>query len=232
MKYYLSYGGGINSTAMLLLLADEGLEFEAVYVDHGGDWPETKEYVQMISELFELTIIIPEVKGFNNIYEYYWDYQVMPAVFSRSCTSDWKIKQLHKYFKKPCQDFIGISFDERYRAKRKRKHKGIVDIYPLVDRQIDRQGCIEIIKAHGLPVPMKSGCFFCPFQKISEWKLLKIKHPELFQKAIDLEKRVFEERQKKGKDRLYMMGRPYTLENLFDERQKELFEASRVLENL
>ena len=37
MRNYLSFGGGVNSTAMLLLLLDEGWEFEAVYVDHGAE---------------------------------------------------------------------------------------------------------------------------------------------------------------------------------------------------
>lgn len=32
MKNYLSFGGGVNSVAMMLLLLDEGVEFEAVYV--------------------------------------------------------------------------------------------------------------------------------------------------------------------------------------------------------
>lgn len=52
MKNYLSFGGGVNSVAMYLIMLDDGMipgdstnGFEAVYVDHGGDWPETLEYV-------------------------------------------------------------------------------------------------------------------------------------------------------------------------------------------
>lgn len=41
VKRYLSYGGGVNSTALLLLMHDEGLDFEAVFVDHGTDYPQT-----------------------------------------------------------------------------------------------------------------------------------------------------------------------------------------------
>jgi tRNA U34 2-thiouridine synthase MnmA/TrmU len=33
MRNYLSFGGGVNSVAMMLLLLDEGIEFEAVYVN-------------------------------------------------------------------------------------------------------------------------------------------------------------------------------------------------------
>jgi len=45
MKKYLSHGMGVNSTALMLLLEDEGIEFESVFIDHGGDYPETYEYV-------------------------------------------------------------------------------------------------------------------------------------------------------------------------------------------
>ena len=45
MKKYLSHGMGVNSRALMLLLEDEGIEFENVFVNHGGDYPETYEYV-------------------------------------------------------------------------------------------------------------------------------------------------------------------------------------------
>jgi hypothetical protein len=34
--------------------------------------------------------------------------------------------------------------------------------YPLFDWAFDRQRCVEVIREAGLPVPMKSACFFCP----------------------------------------------------------------------
>lgn len=35
MKNYLSFGGGVNSVALYLLMEDMGIEFEAVFVNHG-----------------------------------------------------------------------------------------------------------------------------------------------------------------------------------------------------
>ena len=55
MRNYLSFGGGVNSVAMMLLLLDEGVEFgpgkdaEALYV-WMPDWPETHEYLMMLEE--------------------------------------------------------------------------------------------------------------------------------------------------------------------------------------
>jgi hypothetical protein len=37
--------------------------------------------------------------------------------------------------------------------------------YPLIEWGWDRDKCIEVIKANGQPVPVKSACFFCPASK-------------------------------------------------------------------
>ena len=64
MKQYISFGGGVNSTALLLLLTDRGEEFETVFVNHGGDYPETYEYVDYLRDQgFEITEVIPNYRG-------------------------------------------------------------------------------------------------------------------------------------------------------------------------
>jgi hypothetical protein len=44
-----------------------------------------------------------------------------------------------------------------------------------------------VIQAAGLPVPMKSACFFCPASKRQEILWLREHHPELLQRALDIE---------------------------------------------
>ncbi|MFA5378176.1 MAG: phosphoadenosine phosphosulfate reductase family protein [Dehalococcoidia bacterium] len=201
MKKYLSYGGGVNSTAMILLLLDEGWEFESVYVDHGCDWPETREYVKMMAEKYPITVLKPavSVKGqiYDDLYAYGWDYEVLPSRLQRWCTTKFKIDVINSYIERPCEQMIGIDAGEDNRV-RDSWDDDAVNRYPLVERGIDRDGCIRIIKDHGLPVPIKSGCWFCPYQRVSQWKLLRVKHPELFCKAKKLEERVKELRLSKG----------------------------------
>jgi hypothetical protein len=59
--------------------------------------------------------------------------------------------------------------------------------YPLQEWSWDRERCIEEIKKSGLPVPLKSACFFCPSSKKWEIRWLAAKHPELFLRAIAIE---------------------------------------------
>lgn len=59
--------------------------------------------------------------------------------------------------------------------------------YPLMEWSYDREQCIQIIAAAGLPVPIKSACFYCPASKKREILWLQEHHPELLQRALAME---------------------------------------------
>ncbi|HDH44777.1 MAG TPA: hypothetical protein ENG66_05235 [Thermococcus sp.] len=199
MEKYLSYGGGVNSTALLLLLTEKGENFEVVFVDTGVEYPETYEYIEYLKTLgFEITVLKPKVKGkngkfYDNLYEYCYDHKFLPSIYLRWCTYRFKLIPIWEYVKKPCIMYIGISYDERHRVLKKgyydKKAKGIKPVYPLVELKITRYDCLRIIKQHGLKVPGKSGCWICPVQSKKRLLWLRTKHPNLFKKIIELEKR-------------------------------------------
>lgn len=186
MKKYLSFGGGVNSTAMLLLLHDEGEEFETIFVDHGCDWPETYEYVKILREKYPITVLKPDVQGFDNLYDYCISVSKIPTRMFRWCTDKFKIRPVSKYVEKPCFMLIGYASDESKRVSLNSSSQ-IENRFPLIEYEIDREACIQIIKDHGLPIPHKSGCWFCPFQPLSEFKRLRREHPDLFCKVEALD---------------------------------------------
>lgn len=61
--------------------------------------------------------------------------------------------------------------------------------YFLQDWGLGREQLPEIIKAAGLPVPIKSCCFFCPAMRPEEVVELKNAHPDLYWRAIKIEER-------------------------------------------
>lgn len=194
MKNYLSFGGGVNSVALYLLMEQMGMEFEAVYVDHGGDWPETYAYVDyFIATGRPVTVLRPTVRTrarrvFHNIVDYFEHMNVLPTKNPkrRYCTSRFKSAVLDAYQETPCFVFIGYAFDEAERAVIS-SSKGREYRWPLIENEITRQGCIELIKANGLNVPRKSGCYICPFQGRREYQELRAKHPELFCRVQKIE---------------------------------------------
>ena len=63
----------------------------------------------------------------------------------------------------------------------------ITNLYPLVDKRMTRQDCLDAIVNAGLPVPEKSGCYYCPFNSTERWRHLLDHYPDLFDKAVTLE---------------------------------------------
>jgi 3'-phosphoadenosine 5'-phosphosulfate sulfotransferase (PAPS reductase)/FAD synthetase len=116
--------------------------------------------------------------------------KVTGSRITRACTDHGKIRPMHRwiqdYGSPEDESIIGIDAGEAHRAReaepgQRRKH------YPLVDLDIDRDGCAEIIKAAGLPTPPKSGCWHCPFMRVSDILKLAIEHPDRMRRVIRLE---------------------------------------------
>ena len=187
MRTVLSYGGGVNSTAILV---HYDRRVEAVYVDHQGDHPRTREFVRWMRdhEGYNITIIEPDVEGFNSLYDFCMAKKVIPSRQFRWCTHKFKILPMTKYLTGELKLLIGFCDGEQKRIKSEfRFKKGITGQYPLVHDGIDRQGCIQIIEDAGLPNPGKSCCFFCPFMRPSEAREMYLKEPELYAKCRALE---------------------------------------------
>jgi hypothetical protein len=60
--------------------------------------------------------------------------------------------------------------------------------YPLAQWRYDRLDCESIIRSAGLPVPMKSSCFFCPASKKHEIVWLQEHHSDLLERALTIER--------------------------------------------
>ena len=235
MRNYLAFGAGVNSVALYLLLKRLGREFEAIFVDHGTDWPETYSYVRKFSAMLPVTRIRPEYhrpdmgKTYNCLYDYCWDRRTIPLSHHRWCSQEFKVSPLLRYVERPCRLYIGIDASESHRKSECSDPK-VHFIYPLINYKIDRQHCEKLILKAGLTVPINSRCFICPFQRISEWKQLYIQHPDLFAKARALEQRAREHARATGNKvwALRLDGQTlWDLEKRFRREIKELLVANK-----
>jgi hypothetical protein len=192
MKHYLSIGFGVNSVALYLLMEKLNIDFEAVFVNHGTDWPETYEYADyFVSTGRPVTELKPEAGTiekivFNSLVEYAKHRKITPSRRSRWCTDRFKTVPVYKYVERPCWMHIGFAIDESGRASINTEN-GVENRYLLIEHGVTRAGCIQMIKAAGLRVPDKSGCYICPFQSLMQFKKLRKEHPELFCEAMQLE---------------------------------------------
>jgi hypothetical protein len=186
MNKYIAYGGGVGSTALILknLKKVQLGELEVIFINHGSDFPETYEYIKNIQNELDISITIrtPE-----NLFDYCWQYKILPSIHWRWCTDKFKIRPLKKYTGNDIP-IIGLSFDERWRSK-DFQINGKSD-FPLITHEITKRRALLDFK--NVSIPCKSGCFFCPFQKKEAWRQLYFNHPYLFLKAMLLEDRARE----------------------------------------
>lgn len=52
---------------------------------------------------------------------------------------------------------------------------------------MSRQNCIQWMASKGYPTPPRSACYFCPFHNDNEWRRLRDKEPQEFERAIQFE---------------------------------------------
>ncbi len=214
-KVYLSHGGGVNSWALYLWLIEQGQvpgkDFEAVFIHHGCDWPETYRYLLLMESLgYPVTVIFPWRHGHWNLYDYCKDKKMFPSRQRRWCTDHFKLQASLSYYQRPSVVMTGFDAGEEGRMERQQMFEddGITHDYPLIAEGIDRQGCIDLIQHHGLPVPPKSGCYICPFQGRADFLKLREQKPELFCKAKTLETLCSEKRIALGKPPTYFRDMP------------------------
>ena len=80
---------------------------------------------------------------------------------------------------------MGISTDEPTRMR-----TNIVDyiqnIYPLIEKRMSRQDCLDWMQKNNYPKPPRSACTFCPFHSDTEWLEIKQNKKE-WQEVIELD---------------------------------------------
>lgn len=193
-KHILSYGAGLNSTALLVYLVNNKLPLdEVVFADTGGETPETYKHLKVTEEylrLHKIPLIILQSKR-GTLYDTCARRKVIPSQVWRWCTRDYKITPIHAHYRRfnqPIVQYLGISYEERDRVKASGKDF-IKNSFPLIENKINRQGCLDLILSDSFdfPAPQRSGCFFCPFNSLSRWREVFDNHKDLFLKARLLE---------------------------------------------
>jgi len=59
--------------------------------------------------------------------------------------------------------------------------------WPLIELRMRREDTIRWFTEHGHPRPPRSACWFCPNQGNGRWQALREEHPDLFERACQLD---------------------------------------------
>jgi len=192
---FVSFGAGVNSVAMVIVLAQEGWRGPLVFADTGGERPDTYCYIRYFEDNYlkpngmTVTWLHPgsEYHGPDaqvSLEEFCLRKGIIPLLAIRWCSAKWKIEPCSKWAEAHGMTvrLIGFSADEPLRV---RDGPGVR--YPLIEAHVTRNECMRIIQREGLLVPRKSGCFFCGGQPYAQWRRLYYEYPELYERAMAME---------------------------------------------
>lgn len=203
----VAFGGGRNG-AMLLGMYERGIVPDVItFADTGGEKPETYEAVERASQwcMEHLGLPITTVHK-RSMYESLEDNclkkNMLPsaAYGFRSCSDKWKISPqavfmngfapaiTHWKSGAKVTKAIGYDAGEARRGANIREDAKYRYWFPLVEWGWFLEDCIDAYQRHDLPVPVKSACFYCPSSKKSEVLALAKDHPDLFVRAVEMER--------------------------------------------
>lgn len=208
MPWGINFGGGVNSTALILICHDLGIRPDwIVFSDTGSERPETYENVEIVKVWceevgfpFAVTKWIRKDGSFESVHANALRSKYLPskAYGYSGCTFKWKIQPLQKWRKingfTPSGIAIGYDAGESRRLKNARKRMcddaerdpDEVVWYPLAAWGVDREACERRIIQQGWK-PSKSACFCCPSAKPEEWDALAAEYPALFSICEDIQ---------------------------------------------
>lgn len=239
----VAYGGGTNSVAMLCGFLDRGIRPDLIiFSDTGGELPATYAHIDLMSEKTRewwdtpIVTVQKKYKGENTTLEADCiRNKTLPSLAFgfKACSVKHKLEPKFAFLKHWMKErnisevisAVGYDAGEGHRAISTKENiiaKDLVEKtwFPLIEWMWTRRECIEAIKAHGLPLPGKSSCFFCPAMKNSEIIRLKNEYPEYFERAIAMERNM----EVKGRVRGLSFGVPWSEIVQADEDQLKLFE--------
>lgn len=187
----LSLGAGVQSTTLLLMMLEGEIERadHVVFADTGWEPREVYEHLEYLETLMREADMPFHKVSTGNIREDFLTagkrYASMPlyllqqngkkSMVRRQCTSEYKVKPLmlkqrelaglakgQRCAEHRITTIIGISYDETQRM-RDPQFSWMRHEYPLVDRKMTRQDCIDWCAQHSHRKPPRSACVGCPF---------------------------------------------------------------------
>jgi len=259
MLQVFSYGGGVQSTAALVLAAQQRIAYQTfLFCNVGADSenPATLTYVRDVAVPFARRhgLVLHELARVKRDGTTETIYQRLTRPGSRSigipvrmsngapgrrsCTVDFKIAVCDKWLVQHGAVStgaivgLGISLDEWHRMRNESGKAWKQLAYPLIDLRLDRAACIALIQDAGLPIPPKSSCWFCPYHSLRVWQAMRQDQPVLFQKAVELERLINERRAMLGKDQVWFHGKLQPLDKITSSYdQLSLFEEESPCES-
>lgn len=198
IRHVLGLSGGKDSSALAVYMRDRVPDMEYFFSDTGKELPETYEYLDKLEAFLGKPIVrlnMDSDRDKNRDFDHWLDVYkgLLPSSQVRWCTVNLKIQPFEEYIGEDrAYHYIAIRADEDrvgYKPPKISSLSNIQPKYPFKEDGITKADVYRILEENGIGLPKyyewrtRSGCYFCFFQRKSEWVGLLEEHPDLFELA-------------------------------------------------
>lgn len=202
-RHVLGLSGGKDSSALAVYMRDRVPEMEYFFSDTGKELQETYDFLDRLEAFLGKPIVRLNMNAdanSNRDFDHWLTVYggLLPSSQIRWCTVNLKIRPFEEYIgEDKAYHYIAIRADEDrvgYKPPSISSLHNIEPKYPFKEDGVTKEDVYRILEESGLGLPdyykwrTRSGCYFCFFQRKSEWVGLLEQHPELFKKAMEYEK--------------------------------------------
>lgn len=193
VRHVLGISGGKDSAALAIYMRDKIPEMEYFFTDTGAELPEVYDYLDQLEDYLGKPITrLGLERPFEHLLKQHNGF--LPSPNTRWCTREMKIRPFEKWVGEDTViTYVAIRADED-RDGYKSTKTSIVPKFPFKEDGLVRSDIDRLLKQSGVGWPSyyewrsRSGCYFCFFQRKSEWISLAARHPDLFERAKAFEK--------------------------------------------
>ena len=231
VRHVCGISGGKDSSALAVYMRDKVPEMEYFFCDTGAELPETYAYLKKLEAVLGKPIArLNSQRGFDHYFEVFRG--TLPSPQMRWCTKLLKIKPLEEWIgDDETVSYVAIRADEKNRKGHISSKPNITTRFPFIDDNLEHADILRILDESGIGLPdyyewrTRSGCYFCFFQRKSEWVGLADKHPDLFKQAVAIEQKVMNDgkssfEDQAMKERQYSWSPGETLPELLNRRSE------------
>lgn len=210
MKHIISFSGGKDSTAMLLMMIEKEMQIdEIIFLDTGVEFPEMYKHIEKVERYIDRKIT--KLKA-ENSYEYMmFEHEKKKgknkgqkgyswADFrNRWCTQYLKKQVMNRYLKEKYKnieiiEYHGIAADETKRLVKNRE-KNIK--YPLAEWGVIEKEALEYCYNKGFDWDGlykkfdRVSCWCCPLKNLKELKVIYKEYPKYWEKLKEWDSKTY-----------------------------------------
>ena len=207
MKHIVSFSGGKDSTAMLLMMIEKEMQIdEIIFCDTSIEFPQMLDHIDQVEDYIGRKITRLQAP---HDFEYYLAHHIKTKGVNKGkkgygwagprlrwCTSTLKRDVIRKYLKhyQYRTEYLGIAADEEARIHKNKYTSKVTYRFPLYDWNITEKEALQYCYQLGFDWGglyekfARVSCYLCPLQPIRALRKLYNDFPELWENMRRLDK--------------------------------------------